>query len=165
MSAPDEERLDHWCLFWSRAQPCAVPLQWVAEIIRDVRLTRLPLGPSPLVGLCALRRDVIPVFGLATPDGAAGQDRPAGPTSVLVLRGGSGVWGYVVDDQGIELVSAPPSSVPAGDFTWEGTTYSVVDPMASWSGLRSQVLRAYRTRGSRLPLTTTSPGHRGATLS
>ncbi|MDR3632474.1 MAG: chemotaxis protein CheW [Isosphaeraceae bacterium] len=144
----DEGRVDHWCIFRSRSRPCAVPLQWVAEVIRDLRLTRLPLGPAPLVGLCALRRDVIPVFDLAEGGAAEDRDRPEGPTSVLVLRSGSGVWGYLVDEQGIELAGAPPSAVSAGTLTWEGTSYAIVDPPASWHALRSQVLSAYRARES-----------------
>lgn len=149
MGAGEEsERLDHWCLFRSGSLPCAVPLQWVAEIIRDVRLTRLPLGPAPLAGLCALRRDVIPVFDLADRANETDGQAPEGTASVLVLRGGSGIWGYVVDEEGIEVAGATRADGAAGEVAWEGTAYTVVDPSASWHGLRSQVVSAYRASTS-----------------
>ena len=139
--------VDHWCFFRSRSRSYAVPLSFVAEVIRDVRLTRLPLAPGPLVGLCALRREVIPVFDLAEGPAPAGE-RPVGPTSVLILRIGAGVWGYLADSEGIDFAEVSVAEGHESTITRSGTTYSVIDPTASWHALRSLVLSAYRAQGA-----------------
>ena len=68
-----------------RGEGLAVRLESVAEVIWVERLTRFPLAPPQVLGLCTLRRDVIPVVLL---DDVARSLRqaPDGKLVVLVLQ-------------------------------------------------------------------------------
>src|SRR5438874_1226602 len=63
-----------WCLFRCGRATLAVGLEAVAEVVEVERLVVLPHSPPRVLGLCALRREVIPVIGLVDPG-----DEPAGP--------------------------------------------------------------------------------------
>ncbi len=67
----------------------AVGLEAVAEVVEVERLVRLPQSPPHVLGLCALRRDVIPVVAV--------QRTAAEPSSrflVLILRTSQGGMGH-----------------------------------------------------------------------
>lgn len=72
----------------------ALPASDVAEVIRPPAVTRVPLGPSSLVGVANLRGAVMPVVSLHRLLGAT--DRPSAHARVVVIDRGAPV-GLVID--------------------------------------------------------------------
>jgi hypothetical protein len=96
-------------------------------------------------GLCALRRDVIPVIGFdrgASDPSLAATTRPL----VLILRSPRGSWGIQIDADGTAVAEEPldPIASPVdsslssflGTVVRENTAHAVIDPEATWMGLR-----------------------------
>lgn len=142
-----------WFLFRCLDQPYAVRLESVSEIIPADRLIRLPLAPPELVGLCAIRRDIIPVVALP-----GGPSRPASSldatSAVLVLHAEQGVWGIGISREGVAVVEAEPQEdrlapapghpeMPHRTICRCGSVYSVIHPERAWAGVRASVVRWY----------------------
>jgi chemotaxis signal transduction protein len=150
----DARRSHAWCLFRSLSQPYAVRLESVLEVVSVDRLVRFPLGPPELMGLCTIRRDVIPVIGLV--DGRpAPVDAASGTTAVLILQAGQGTWGVGINREGIAVVdqSADTSAEPGAESAEleEGvagirkgdTIYTVIHTEQAWASVRTTVERWY----------------------
>jgi chemotaxis signal transduction protein len=168
ISTADSRRSHAWCLFRSLSQPYAMRLDCVTEVVSVDRLVRLPLGPPELIGLCTIRRDVIPVIGLV--DGRPGAvEFTAGTSAVLIVQAGQGTWGIGVNREGIsvvdesadgsdepsaepEEVSARASSVRKGDIV-----YTVIHPELAWSSVRMAVERWYSQCRPRDPIVLADP--------
>jgi purine-binding chemotaxis protein CheW len=124
----------------------------VAEVVEVDRLVPLPLCPPRVLGLCSLRRKVIPVVGLGRAEaGPAGAPGPK--VLVLVLRTARGTWGARIDGEGTAVAEEPldpdlPFEEGAG-LTFLGTVrrddlaYAVIDPEATWRDLRGGVEHWY----------------------
>ena len=147
-----------WCCFRCGPASYAVGLDSVAEVVEVERLVRLPHTPPRVLGLCALRRDVVPVVALDRPEsGTAG----AGPGTllVLILRHPQGAWGVRIDGEGTVVAEGPlDSAVPDADGSGltflgtvrpEETAYAAIDPEASWRELRRGVEVWYRSSPGR----------------
>ena len=147
-----------WCLFQSGPRAYAIGLESVAEVVGVERLVRLPHSPPRVVGLCTLRREVMPVirFGLEVRSGSGGH-------TLLVLRSGQGPWALEVSSEGTTvaedaLEGIPPEPDPdcpgttfLGTVRRGETTYAVIDPEATWRGVRAEVETWYtdqRVRGT-----------------
>jgi hypothetical protein len=150
-----ETRRSHaWCLFRSRSQPYAVRLESVSEVVSVDRLVRLPLGPPELMGLCTIRRDIIPVVGLV--DGRPAPVHPKMiPNTVLILQAGQGIWGIGISREGIAIVDetkdeGDDASAGTTDLTDSGsgirvgdTVFAVINPEQAWSSVRTTIERWY----------------------
>lgn len=153
------------CLFACRSLALAVPVEAVEAIVEAARLVRLPLSPWPLAGLCPHRGRFIPV--VRPTDDPASRAYSAGGSAhtVLVLRTSHGELGLLIDRAGIAIEAGvetapdasggpggPPGSptlrggfVAVGRIEREGRSHAVLDPDASWAGLRSMIERWYGT--------------------
>ena len=93
----------------------ALPIAAVHEIIRYTEPRTVAAGDSSIRGVIALRGKIIPVFDLA----ARLQLEAAGaaPGKIVIVEGGTGQVGVVVDDvEGVLTVSPEQlESVPSGD--------------------------------------------------
>ncbi|MFL5195130.1 MAG: chemotaxis protein CheW [Microvirga sp.] len=85
----------------------ALPASDVAEVIRPPAVTRVPLGPSSLVGVANLRGAVMPVISLHCRFG--GKERPTANARVVVVDRGAPI-GLVIDSVA-SLGSADASEV------------------------------------------------------
>lgn len=158
VKAVDPRRCHAWCLFRSRSQHFAVRVDCVSEIVPLDRLVRLPYGPPELLGLCSVRRDVIPVFDAGDSSATAGQDlQPV--NSALILQAEQGAWGLGIHREGI-VVDDPRTQddesdsdeivapiEPVDELRRGDTTYTVIHPEKVWIKLRASVERWYHHRG------------------
>jgi chemotaxis signal transduction protein len=107
---------------------CGVPVARVREVVRLVRLCRVPEARSPFRGLLSLRGEVVTVMDLASLDAVAnsggrpltaqettgastGSIKPHRVESVVVLRGGKDPLGLEVD--GVEEIREFPAVDPS----------------------------------------------------
>jgi purine-binding chemotaxis protein CheW len=152
-----------WCLFRSGSGAFAVGLEWVAEVVEVERLVRLPHSPPQVLGLCALRREVIPVIGLSPgPAPAPSKGESPGKLPVLILRTNQGPWAVGITPQGTTVTEEPldnPSDTPGpearavpallGTVPRGETTHGVIDPMTTWRNVRARVESWYADHWSR----------------
>jgi purine-binding chemotaxis protein CheW len=75
----------------------AVDLSEVAGIVADRAVTRLPGSPPALLGVAALRRQLVPVYDLAMVLGTAGERGPGGGPRWMILATGSPAVALAVD--------------------------------------------------------------------
>ena len=136
-----------WCLFHNEAGAMAVPIEAVAEVVRVERLVPVPLAPACLIGLCVLRRDVIPVIDLGCQQKQA-RAGPSHPVDVLMMRTMHGPWGVLIARGGTEVVEAAlderaaASDQPSGaaqTMTYAGKVHIAHDPEALWRHVRAQI--------------------------
>jgi chemotaxis signal transduction protein len=151
-----------WCLFQSGTRTYAVALEAVAEVVEVERLVCLPQSPPQVLGLCTLRREVIPVIEL---DRSARDGKTPGAGSrltVLVLKTGRGRWAIQVNSEGTtvaeeELGDPPLATAPAdgpslgisGTVRRGDAVYSVIDPEATWKFVRHRVEDWYSNHWAR----------------
>ncbi|HEV3120394.1 MAG TPA: chemotaxis protein CheW, partial [Isosphaeraceae bacterium] len=85
-----------WCLFQSAHSAYAVRLESVVEIFQIDELAQLPLSPPCLKGLCALRRELIPVIA-ALPMREQQEVHPLNEPkrTVLAMRSSRGTFGIL----------------------------------------------------------------------
>lgn len=152
-----------WCLFRSFQQPYAIPLEYVSEVVSVESLVRLPLGPPELLGLCVIRRDVIPVVGLIDGRPAAEAGVNQGASAVLVIRAEHETWGIGISREGIIVDDQEPgedeSALAAGfsprvleeSIRRGDTNYAAIEPEALWRSVRGLVERWYGLISSRQP--------------
>jgi purine-binding chemotaxis protein CheW len=154
VTTPEVNAAPAWCLVRIGAQPFAVALPAVAEVVEAEELVRLPLCPPRILGLCTYRRDLIPVVGLletsATTTGR-GEGRPL----VLLLRSEHGTWGIEIDRGGTVVAegrlderNASPldsgGTVFIGSITRGESVSAVIDHEATWRNIRKQVEDWYK---------------------
>lgn len=143
-----------WCVFRCGAEPFAIALESVAEIVEVERLVGLPHSPPGVLGLCTLRREVVPVIALGGPwpDDATADGAPA---LVLILKGAAGLWALRVSAEGTAVAEEPlevagmvsPTSCHGAGVraSFLGTVrrgdsdYAVIDPEATWRGVRESI--------------------------
>jgi purine-binding chemotaxis protein CheW len=144
-----------WCVFHCGRHGFAVTLDAVAEVVEVDRLVRLPHAPSRVLGLCVLRREVIPVIDLDTPESDRGV--PATPPGCLavILRTAQGIWAIKVNREGTAVARAIPEAaegpspdgrglVCAGSIQKGDARHAVIDPEAAWRSVRAEVQDWYR---------------------
>jgi hypothetical protein len=143
----------HWCLFQGSRRAYAVGLESVEEVVELERLVRLPHSPPRVLGLCTLRREVLPVIGLDRDDGASPE--PTGMRPVLILRTSRGTWAVQVAGEGTAVGEGalegpcPPPEPRAPWLTFLGTVrrgetvYAVIDPETTWKHVREGVETHY----------------------
>jgi purine-binding chemotaxis protein CheW len=150
-----------WCLFQCGSSGYAIGLDSVAEVVEIERLVRLPNSPPGVLGLCSLRREVIPVIGLNDP--GAEPASPAAPAPpgllVLILRTAKGSWGVTINPEGTivadeclddpEPIRAPGRPVFLGTVRRDETSYAAIDPEATWQSFRRGVEDWYDDRAGR----------------
>lgn len=139
------------CLFKSGSRAVAVPLEFVREVVRVEGLTRLPLAPPRMIGLCTLRRDVIPIFTLASSDSEARVDLARGG-AIVILKVEQGIWGLPVEGEEVVLVNDERGEPDEDDSTRPhlrrtareaGVDYEVLDPPATWHEIRNAAVYTY----------------------
>jgi chemotaxis signal transduction protein len=138
------------CLFQSGSKTFAIGLEAVAEVIEVDRSVRLPHSPPNVLGMCVLRRDVIPVLDLAEGPQENGWSRPLAKSTVLLLKTSHGIWGVQISGEGIIVTD---DSVESGMDRTDGassgfvqrgeTLYALIDPEATWLKMRTTVERWY----------------------
>jgi purine-binding chemotaxis protein CheW len=123
-----------------------VCLESVVEIFQIDELAQLPLSPPCLEGLCALRREVIPVIA---PERMREQ-RNVHPLSepkrtVLAMRSTHGTFGILIDREGVHVTEEPalentaPTSDSRSMVTCDGSNHEVLDPDDLWKHTRAQI--------------------------
>lgn len=159
LAPPTIPSADAACLFSCSGRGFAVRLGAIAEVISVDKLVRLPAAPPRVLGLAALRRDMVPVAQLT-------EAAPAQPgAAVLILRGDNGPWGIAVDPGATRVWREPAEESGAGPLpedrevpgavAWArygGGLVSVIDPQAAWGGLRDSIgLRYAHPSGDHSP--------------
>ncbi|GAC1473039.1 MAG: hypothetical protein NVSMB9_21010 [Isosphaeraceae bacterium] len=140
-----------WCLFHCGKMAYAIDLEAVAEVVEIERLVKLPRSPSCLLGLCSLRREVIPVFALAENEhNSSGiPAEPASRSLVLILRTLHGTWGIRIDAEGTavvkeerrEFATTSDDSVTAlqGTVQKGDVLHAVIDAETTWKHMKQSV--------------------------
>lgn len=162
-----------WCCFRSGARSYAVDLKSVVEVIETDRLVRLPQSPRVVVGLCAFRRDVIPVVRLTSgeDDKNDGQAR----VDILILKTEQGFWGLRIDRSGTvvtedtlqedaSLGAHEPALAPVllGTLQRGDVACGVIDPESTWQRLRAAIEGDLRTPAGAAPVEAFGTGEGGA---
>ena len=114
----------------------AVPVERVREIVRLRPITPIPRAPAALLGVVALRGDMIEVVDLRRRLGLADAE-PARTQRIVVLHGADGgAAGLRVDAASdvLRVTDAELEATPAGEAgavaalcTWQGRFVSVLD--------------------------------------
>lgn len=160
-----------FCFFQSAAGRLAVPLEFVAEVLETDTLVRLAWTPPQVAGLCLYHREVVTVVllsasspggGEASESGRDLRDEPDPPgerttagerrrSLVLILRGEQGAWGVRLESEKTVMSCEPAEHHPprvdqdgpvvVGAVELDGSTYGILDPEATWRGLRAAVSR------------------------
>lgn len=149
------------CLFHCGGTPLAIRLDSVAEVLEVDRIVRLPLAPPEILGLCILRREVIPVVALRGPKSEV-SPRLSSSALVLILRGDRGAWALKIDPTGTVVATEDVIHhqidsltcsilVLRGLLSREGTEYSVIDHDATWRHLKDRIDSAYSRDNGRDP--------------
>ncbi len=161
-----------WCLFQCGSTSYAIGLESVAEVVEVERLVRLPHSPSRVIGLCALRREVIPVVELNEPGDepslSLSSNHPPGRLLLLILRTSRGHWGIRIDAEGTNVAeesvhASSPSRGPfgpvfLGTIHRGETRYLVIDPEPTWQNVRQGVDDGYKDRMGRDSTPKNPPG-------
>ncbi|MFO0909563.1 MAG: chemotaxis protein CheW [Isosphaeraceae bacterium] len=146
-----------WCLFQVAGKTYAIGLESVVEVVEIERLVRFPHSPPRVLGLCTLRREVLPVVGL-DPSETADRLEGGGQRLVLILRTSQGNWAIQVSAEGTSVaegVLEGPSPLPGSNAPWltfQGfvrrgeTSCPVIDPEAMWKHVRGGVESYYAGR-------------------
>ncbi|HEV3164937.1 MAG TPA: chemotaxis protein CheW [Isosphaeraceae bacterium] len=154
-----------WCLFRSQSRALAVSLERVCEIVAIDRLVRVPLSPPELLGLCTVRREVIPVLRMDS-EPSQGNAQTQRLNAVLVLRTShQRSWGIAINRDGItvhdETVKEedgkelePETTIPPDVIRRGEDIYTVVHPENTWNGVRAAVESWYRISCPQEPPTT-----------
>lgn len=143
-----------WCLFRCGNSAYALGLESVAEVVEIERLVGLPQSPPRVLGLCTLRRDMVPVIGLERQEGPPLSERsPASRLLVLILRTPRGTWAVRINDEGTCVAEEPLDDPRPGDdddgpvylgtVRHDGKSYAVIDPEATWRKVRRGVEGSY----------------------
>jgi purine-binding chemotaxis protein CheW len=151
-----------WCLFQSGESNYALRLEAVAEVVEVERSIRLPHSPPLVLGLCALRREMIPVIALdesMTLESANG----GGKHTVLILRTARGTWGLRIDAEGTivakEGLDDLETSDGSGSLHLGDTAYEIIDPEKTWRSIRDRVDEWYRNHWTRDKSSSTCSAH------
>jgi len=124
------------------------------EVVECERLVRLPHSPPRVLGLCTLRRELLPVIGLERDD-EPGSDRATGKRLLLVLRTSRGTWAVPVAGEGTAVAQgaiddpcpAPDTGAPwltfLGTVRRGETVHAAIDLEATWSRVRDGVETYY----------------------
>jgi chemotaxis signal transduction protein len=154
MESRDASPFRPWCLFKSDSRPFAVGLDAVAEVVEADRLVRLSQCPPQVLGLCAVRRDIVPVLCL-NPRPRAAERAAEGKYMVLILKTEQGTWGVRIDREGTTvtegalddeepIASAGDGPAIIGQLTRADAVHAVIDPRRTWRNVREHVERWYR---------------------
>lgn len=139
-----------FCVFRSGGVDFAVDLESVVEVFEAERLIRLPLKAPGVLGLCSIRREVIPVVSLRP---TTEPPHPQGATqSVLVLSAGPNIlWGIAVQRADTAVIETQPDergSEPTGEgpgargWVRRGDSlHTLLDPTQTWRELRASIER------------------------
>jgi chemotaxis signal transduction protein len=145
--AIDSQKRRPWCLFRIGQAPYAVCLESVVEIFLVEELVQLPLCPPCLRGLCALRREVIPVIAPEVRrQGEGDPQRDEPKRTVLVLRTSRGTFGILIDREGASVAEEPAQAEAARPSCGSRSivrrgegSHEVVDPEELWKQTRAQI--------------------------
>lgn len=159
MAATDLTSTRSWCLFKCGSRPYAVGLEAVAEVVEADRLVRLTHCPPQVLGLCTVRRDIIPILTLVP---ASTQAEPSVPETTpesrlvaLILRSEMGSWGIridregtvVADDAAVTLARSPEVDYGAtvlGMLRRGEANHTIIDPVQTWRNVRGTVEAWYQ---------------------
>jgi purine-binding chemotaxis protein CheW len=154
-SAPDTTRPHAWCLFRSQSARLAIPLDRVGEVVAVDRLVPVPLSPPELLGLCTIRREVIPVVRLNCDDGQATAQATRAATVLTVRTEQHRLWGIGIHRDGITVFdeTITEEGTPAAR-SWDDDAsntirrgdelYTILHPDQTWAAVRGTVERWYR---------------------
>jgi purine-binding chemotaxis protein CheW len=126
----------------------------VAEVVQADRLIRLAHCPPQILGLCTVRRDIVPVLSL-NPGASGAELDPETPVVVLVLRSDQGMWGVRIDREGTAVSDGVLSASFQGEPTSGGAevvgsvqrgdlAHAVIDPDRTWRNVRASVEAWYQ---------------------
>jgi purine-binding chemotaxis protein CheW len=146
--------LRSWCFFKSDSRPFAIGVEAVAEVVEADRLVRLSLCPPQILGLCNVRRDIVPVLSLTSHVADDGPDAD-NQTVVLIVHSDQGGWGIRIDREGTAVADGVLDEAyepgqgrqgPAivGTLRRGGVDYEVIDPTRTWRNVRENVEAWYR---------------------
>jgi hypothetical protein len=154
VKTPDPTAAQAWCLVRIDTRPFAVALHAVAEIVEAEEFVGLALCSPRVLGLCAYRRDLLPVIAFS--DASSATPGPAeGRPVVMILRGEHGSWGIRIDRGGAIVAegplddrggatAGPGGAVVIGSITRGDTTHAAIDAEATWRNLRDAIERWYK---------------------
>jgi purine-binding chemotaxis protein CheW len=149
-----------WFLFRGGAGAYAVPLESVLEVVEVEGLVSLPHSPPQVLGLCTLRRELIPVVAPDVCEWSAhtGSSR----ITVVILKTSRGRWGFRVSPEGTMVVREDMEEIAAPEATREGSdlgiagkvrvdgqVYAAIDPDETWNRIRDRVEAWYHNHWGR----------------
>lgn len=158
-----------WCFFECGRSAFAVTLDAVAEVVEVDRLVRLPASPPRVLGVCTLRREVIPVVDLRDPaDEWPGADAPA-RLLLVILKTARGHWAIRVEAEGTAVATEALDELPqlgtrpsgldfVGSIQRGDRSYAVIDAESTWMSVRRVVEGWHRDHRGRDRRPNCAPG-------
>jgi chemotaxis signal transduction protein len=153
VSTPEPSTSRPWCLFKSDSRPFAVALEDVAEVVDVERLVRLSHSPPHILGLCSVRRDILPIVALTLGPGGTERVVEVRPVA-MILRTSQGTWGIRIDREGTVVTEGAPDDIPVPAQAADGPAivgllhrgdqaHAVIDAEQTWRNVRTSVEHWY----------------------
>lgn len=109
MPSPSPTAAIRFCTFRVGGDCFAVDAERVAEVIRESRVTRVPLAPEAVLGLVHLRGRIVPIIDLADRLGVPRvPGRAAGTHLIVEVQGDH--YGLLVDEM-LDVIDIPSDRV------------------------------------------------------
>jgi purine-binding chemotaxis protein CheW len=154
VKTPDATAAQAWCLVRIDTRPYAVALHAVAEIVEAEELVGLPLCSPRVLGLCAYRRDLLPVIAFSDAPSATPATTEGRPL-VMIVRSEHGTWGLRIDrggaivaegplDDRCAAIVEPGGPVAIGSIKRGDATHAAIDAEATWRNVRDAIERWYK---------------------
>jgi purine-binding chemotaxis protein CheW len=142
-----------YCLFTWQSRPFAIALEFLAGVVEPDRLVTIPLCPPKVVGVCAVRRAIVPVLCLEEGDGCEAEAQGT-KLLALLLSTKQGAWCLLIDRGGVMVVAEPNALHSVSPATYDanlaldriersGTSYAILDPERIWLEQKKEMEREH----------------------
>jgi purine-binding chemotaxis protein CheW len=112
------------------AEEYGIDVVQVQEIVRLTAITAVPRSPHYVEGVINLRGRIVPIIDLAKRFGLPSRERTAA-TRIMIVRGGGGVVGMLVDSVREVIHLAPGAVMPAPELLLNGINSDFITGIAT----------------------------------